>query len=161
MDSSLLNLDFGPVSVGSLTARSGRIMTVSWKGGSKPEGAAAGPGSSLEMGEMYYFGEGREQNLTEAAKWFRKAAAEGDADAENYLGDLYYYGRGVRQDYREAAGWYRKAAEQGNADAASSLGLMCHRGRGVECDAAEAVKWYRMAAEQDSLLAENNLGCPC
>ena len=148
MDSSLLNLDFGPVSVDSLTARPGRIMTVSWKGGRKPEGAGAGSVSSLEMGEMYYFGEGREQSLTEAAKWFKKAAEEGDAEAENCLGDMYYYGRGVRQDYMEAAGLYRKAAVQGNAEAQASLGLMLHKGRGVERDIGAAAEWYRKAAEE-------------
>lgn len=111
---------------------------MSWQGRKTAEKPDAGSGSSLDMGEMYYFGQGREQNLTEAAKWFRRAAEEDDAEAEDYLGEMYYYGRGVRKDFRESAKWYRKAAEQGNADAAATLGLMLHNGRGVERDCAEA-----------------------
>lgn len=103
MDSSLLNLDFGPVSADGLTARRGSLFTVSWQGRKTAEKPDAGSGSSLDMGEMYYFGQGREQNLTEAAKWFRRAAEEDDAEAEDYLGEMYYYGRGVRKDFRESA----------------------------------------------------------
>lgn len=82
---------------------------------------------------------------------YRKAAEQGDAEAQCILGDYYYYGRGVNKDYAEAVKWYRKAAEQGNEEAQSRLGN-CY----VQCgeyyynceDYAEADKWYRQAAEQ-------------
>ena len=52
---------------------------------------------------------------------YRKAAKQGDADAQYNLGVLYADGRGVRQDHAEAVRWYRKAAEQGLVYAVSAL----------------------------------------
>ena len=54
-------------------------------------------------------------------KWYRKAAEQGDADAQYNLGISYDRGEGVPQDYVEAVKWYRKAAEQGDADAQNKL----------------------------------------
>ena len=49
-------------------------------------------------------------------KWYRLAAEQGLAEAQNKLGALYGDGKGVPQDYTEAAKWYRLAAEQGLAE---------------------------------------------
>ena len=98
------------------------------------------------------------KNYTEAVKWFRKAAEQGNAKAQHNLGYCYYDGQGVSQDYTEAVKWYRKAAEQGNAKAQNNLGLCYYDGQGVSQDYAEAVKWYRKAAEQGNAVAQNNLG---
>ncbi len=95
---------------------------------------------------------------TEAVKWYRKAAEQGDADAQYQLGKCYDYGRGVTQDFTEAVKWYRKAAEQGDADAQYQLGKCYDYGRGVTQDFTEAVKWYRKAAEQGHAVAQHNLG---
>ena len=105
-------------------------------------------------GDFYYF----EKRYREAAKWYRKAAEQGDAQAQNYLGVMYDKGEGIEQDYQEAAKWYRKAAEQGDAWAQNNLGLMYHNGEGIEQDYQKAVKWYRKAAEQGLHLAHYNLG---
>ena len=69
---------------------------------------------------------------TQAVFWFRKAAEQGDADAQYVLGNLYYYGHGPltmelimhghHAQVAQAALWYRKAAEQGDADAQDALG---------------------------------------
>ncbi|MEE2662403.1 MAG: hypothetical protein VYB39_05190, partial [Pseudomonadota bacterium] len=53
------------------------------------------------------------QDHEEAAKFNRKFAERGVADAQYSLGGMYALGEGVIQDYKEAAKWYRKAAEQG------------------------------------------------
>jgi TPR repeat protein len=95
---------------------------------------------------------------TETAKWFRKAAEQGDADAQGWLGFMYDMGEGVQKDSTEAAKWYRKAAEQGHAHSQFSLGEMYDGGRGVTQDYAEAAKWYRKAADQGDLWAQFNLG---
>ena len=100
----------------------------------------------------------QQKNYTQAVKWFRKAAEQGDAAAQNNLGSCYYNGHGVTQDYYEAVKWYRKAAEQGDADAQYNLGVCYERGQGVTQDYYEAVKWYRKAADQGDADAQNNLG---
>jgi TPR repeat protein len=64
-------------------------------------------------------------------KWYRKAAEQGFAEAQNNLGLMCALGRGVTQDDAEAVKWYRKAAEQGYAPAQNTLGEMRRQGRGV------------------------------
>lgn len=54
-----------------------------------------------------------EHNKIEAVKWWRKAAAQNHAGAQNWLGRCYADGDGVGRDVAEAVKWYRKAVEQG------------------------------------------------
>jgi tetratricopeptide (TPR) repeat protein len=42
--------------------------------------------AQFNLGLMYYFGEGVQQDYAEAEKWYRKAAEQGDASAEYNLG---------------------------------------------------------------------------
>ena len=79
---------------------------------------------------MYADGHGVPQDHAEALKWYRLAADQGHANAQNGLGLMYGSGHGVAQDYAEAVKWYRLAAEQGDADAQYGLGLMYTKGRG-------------------------------
>jgi hypothetical protein len=88
----------------------------------------------------------------------RKAAEQGDANAQKNLGVMYYNGQGVPQDYAQAVVWSRKAAEQGDADAENNLAASYQKGQGVPQDYAQAVYWYSKAAEQGSALAQNSLG---
>ncbi len=69
------------------------------------------------------------QNRAEALKWFRKAADQGFANAENELGEMYLNGRDIRQDYTEAGHWFTRATQHGSAVAASNLGYMYYMGR--------------------------------
>ena len=95
-----------------------------------------------------------------AANFYRKAAEQGDARAQNYLGAMYERGGGgLPKDYAEALRWYRKAADQGDATAQGNLGWMYSVGcGGLPKDEAEAVRWYRKAAEQGGAEGQNNLG---
>jgi len=92
-----------------------------------------------ELGDTYQGGRGPEIDRIEAAKWWRKAAEQGHADAQYSLGGM----RGVSN--AESAKWYRKAAEQGHKAAQQSLGYMYEKGEGVPQDKAEARKWFRKA----------------
>ncbi len=56
------------------------------------------------------------QDHVEAAKWWRKAAEQGDANAQCSLGMAYDNGTGVPKDSAKAVNWVRKAAEQGSAN---------------------------------------------
>jgi hypothetical protein len=107
---------------------------------------------------MYYYGRGVPQDYAEALGWFRKAADQGDAEAQYDVGSRYYYGQGVAQDYAEALRWYRKAADQGEARAQCGLGSMYYYGQGTQQDRAEAAKWYRQAADRGQAKAEYDLG---
>jgi len=50
-------------------------------------------------------------------KWFRKAAEQGEPDAQYHLGLMYEAGNGVAPDTTESLRWYRLSAAQGFADA--------------------------------------------
>ena len=70
------------------------------------------------MGELYEDGEeGVEQDYQEAVKWFRLAAAQGHANAQNDLGLMYATGQGVPQDYVRAHMWFSLAAAKGFSEA--------------------------------------------
>ena len=98
------------------------------------------------------------KSAEQAVLWYRKSAAQGDADAQNNLGLCYANGEGVEKSAERAVQWYRRSAEQGNAVAQFNLGWCYANGEGVEKSAEQAVLWYRKAAEQGHAVAQNNLG---
>ena len=65
---------------------------------------------------MYLNGQGVRQDVAQAAQWFRKAAEQGVANAQNNLGVAYYKGHGVRQDLALAQEWFGKACDNGYQD---------------------------------------------
>ena len=67
--------------------------------------------SQFALGNMYFTGNGVEQNIEEALKWYRRAAEKGNAMAQLKLGFIYEDGRGVPQDKKAAKDWYHKACE--------------------------------------------------
>ncbi len=106
--------------------------------------------AQFNLGLAYYNGKGVPQNVAEAVKWWRKAAAQGQVKAQFDLGSVFYAGlSGVPQNHAEAAKWWRKAAEQGFATAQSNLGILYADGDGVTQDGVEAAKWFLLASAQD------------
>ncbi|MDO5133594.1 MAG: protein kinase [Eubacteriales bacterium] len=110
--------------------------------------------SQVVLGNMYYTGDGVEQDYTEALKWFTKAAEQDNETAQYILGHMYQSGEGTRQDYREALKWYTGAAEQGNADAQYQTGYFYEHALDTEQDYGEALKWYKLAAGQGVVRAQ-------
>ena len=107
---------------------------------------------------MYAEGRGVTQDHAQALEWYRRAAAQGHAGAQNGLGIAYALGQGVTRDDAEAVRWYRRAAEQEDAAAQVNLASAYAGGRGVPRDDAEAVRWYRRAAEHGNASAQVALG---
>ncbi len=77
-------------------------------------------------------------------RWYRLAAAQGNAGAQYNLGDKYKNGAGVLKDNAAAVRWYRLAAAQGNARAQGSLGLMYATGAGVPKNMERAYMWFSL-----------------
>ena len=94
---------------------------------------------------MYASGEGVPQDYSEAIKWFREAADQGEPHAEMKLGAAYENGFGVPQDSATAASWLRKAADQGNAESQRILGAMYRLGLGVPQNYVAAHLWFNLA----------------
>jgi uncharacterized protein len=89
---------------------------------------------------MHYQGQGLPKNLAEAAKWYRKAADQGLAEAQHNLGAMFAAGAGVLRDPTEAIKWFREAADQGLAQARAHLGVMDQTGDGVRQDFVKPAK---------------------
>ena len=116
------------------------------------------PPAQVALGHMYMNGQGRKPNHAMAAKWFGKAAENGDREGQANYGYMLDNGLGVEQNHEEAVLWYRRAAEAGDVSAQANLGAMFESGRGVEKDPTEAMKWFRRAAESGSPRARYMLG---
>ncbi len=89
-------------------------------------------------------------------QWFRKAAAQGDPDAQNALGQMYQDGEGGPQNSTEAAKWYRMAAEHvpdlgGAGQGRTNLRLLYLNGDGVPRDYVQAYMWFKLTASQTNL----------
>jgi TPR repeat protein len=93
-----------------------------------------------------------------AATWYRRAAEQGHAEAQNSLGSMLQADDGIAQDYVEAVRWYQAAADNGIAEANNNLGYMHDLGLGVPEDDVEAVKLYRKSAEAGHTEAMLNIG---
>jgi TPR repeat protein len=92
----------------------------------------------------------------QAARWYRVAAEQGDASAQNNLGVMYANGQGLGQDDVAAVFWYTQAAEQGHALAQYNLGGMYSSGRGVQRDSVRSYMWMLLAAEAGDETASAN-----
>ncbi len=66
---------------------------------------------------MYYEGEGVNVDFEEAMRWFKLAAAQGNAEAQQRLGAMYAAGQGVEKDFEQAAHWYELAEKNGYVEA--------------------------------------------
>jgi TPR repeat protein len=97
-----------------------------------------------------------EMDHDEAVKWYRKAAEQGDANAQFILGARFMQGQGAK-DSVEAVKWWREAAEQGNASTQFVIHEAPSEVEGVAKDPVEAVKWYRKAAEQGHTYAREQV----
>jgi TPR repeat protein len=93
-----------------------------------------------------------------AAISFRKAAEQGEVEAQYELALMYEEGRGVTQDYQQAAMWYLNAAEQDHARAQFKLGKMLFSGKGIKRDNVEAYKWFSIANDKNKRGAKMDLG---
>ena len=115
--------------------------------------------AQVELGGIYFDEECvNPPDFAEAFAWYKKAAEQGDAEAQNCLGLCFEEGSGIEKNQAEAVKWYRAAADQGYAPAQYNLGVCYSNGDGVPEDDKETVKWYRAAAEQGLPDAQNSLG---
>lgn len=105
------------------------------------------PAAQHLLASKYLLGVDREIDPALAAVWFKKAAQQGNADAQYALGVLYLNGgRGVPKNLSAARGWFVLAAKQGSAGALQRLGEIYDQGQGVERDPVRAKRYFDMSA---------------
>ena len=94
------------------------------------------------LGAAYYNGQGVEQDLNEAIKWYKKAAdlghgvarwnletiaRQGHAGAQYNVGLLYHEGIGIKQNNVTAYAWWDIAATNGYQDAKEKKTIITER----------------------------------
>jgi len=111
------------------------------------------------LAEAYYLGRGGvEQDFVEAARWYRKLAAQGEASAQTTLGLMYARGWGLAPNLAEARRWWSLAAAQNDPGAQHNLGMVYLQGQGVARDLPQALHWFQRAAERGHVAAQRILG---
>lgn len=95
----------------------------------------------------YYSGGGLILDKSKAAKWFKKAAEQGHANAQYVLGTQYFKGEGVEEDIIESIYWIKKAALQEHPEACYWLAELFRNGEFVQEDSSQAMHWYKKAIE--------------
>jgi TPR repeat protein len=93
-----------------------------------------------------------------AGEWFRKAAAQGLAEAQYRLADMYNTGQLGDDQRSNCIPWFLKAAAQGNADAQSEVGeLSKYYPNSPLLNQVHPVDALRQSAEQGNLDAQYQL----
>ena len=92
-----------------------------------------------ELGERYEEGDGVQQDIAQAIRWYRLAAEHGDEDAAERAEEL--------EEHLEEIELWKLAAEQGDAMAIHRLGDAYDFGMYVRHDLEQAIKWYQLAEE--------------
>ena len=110
--------------------------------------AGEDPARQTRLGDRSRTGVGAVRDYAAALGWYRMAADQGYAPAQNNIGNMYELGLGVAADPAEAAKWYARAAAEGEGHAQHSLGLLLRDGRGVSRDLDKAAALIGKAAEQ-------------
>jgi len=74
------------------------------------------------MGVCHTLGKGVKKDAKKAAEWYKKAAEQGEPNAQYTLGVCYEQGDGVgKKDHAKAVFWLTKAAAQGNQEAREAV----------------------------------------
>ncbi len=109
----------------------------------------------VNLGVLYQYGSGVNQNLTTARKWFEKAAAQGYSRGEGKLAYLYVVGKGGEKNISEGIRLLESASANGYAEAQYNLGQLLRQNQGNESDQARSISLLQQAADQEHPPAMN------
>ena len=105
------------------------------------------------IGQLYYNGQGVEQDYEKAMEWYLLGVQDGSAVSAYNIGKMYHYGDGVEKDYAMAAQWWEKALEldPDYLNALEWLGWIYRQNEyGVKPDAEKSEMYLQRAAELGS-----------
>ncbi len=115
--------------------------------------------AQYSLGKLLEKGGGEiKQDYPQAADWYRKAAAQGIAAAQNNLGLMFAQGLGVPLDTGRAAQLWLAAGHNDHPIAQYNLALAYFRGDGVPKDRSKAEFWFRRASDLGLPNAQYALG---
>ena len=109
----------------------------------RPLAVAGDADAQFNLGQAYKLGRGVEQDLAQAAEWFRRAAAQGHLQGEDNLG-LVLYELG-RKD--EALPWLERSASRGEPRAQYVLAAELFNGERISRDWPRAYALMKRASD--------------
>jgi TPR repeat protein len=122
-------------------------------------GLLAGKGDAQEQRHfalMNYFGHGVNPNKSEAARWFLKAARQGDIGAKAWVGSMYAKGDVLGRSPAEAIKWLQAPAEQGDPGSAKILFTIYDQGSDeVPRNEILASQWAKKSRENAATLKKS------
>lgn len=102
--------------------------------------------AQFELGSRFNYGRNAPKNNAEALNWLRRAAQNGQHDAQRLLAVKLYNGYDVPVDQDEALLWAQRLAESGDVPGQMMLANMYAGGEGSPRDLVRAYMWYDIAA---------------
>ena len=121
-----------------------------WRIAAEFDGPAAATAQNA-IGVLYTYGEGTVASHDEAAKWYTRAAENGNARAQHNIGDVMLWGHGeTDRDASLAASWFVKAAAQGHLGSMYNLAQMKLIAHGTDEDIDGAMELLRSAVKLGS-----------
>lgn len=106
---------------------------------------------------IYYGHDGIEAEPDKAVPWFRKAADQGNTNAQTMLAEAYYFGKGVEKNVDEAFRLYSLAANRGHPFAMYMVGTLYIKGEGTGKDLQLAESWLVKSAYRGISAAQEQL----
>ena len=97
------------------------------------------------------------KNISNAVDWYKRAAHNGNIDAQAEMVKRLFFGRDVKKDLTLARKWAENAAAAGKKDVYFRVAYMCCEGIGGPRDYPKAIKYYTILAGEDNSAAINNL----
>ncbi len=110
--------------------------------------------AQLHLGIMYEMGLGVKQDYPEAAKWYQKAAIQGDREAQKKIVEMRKKGLSSASLPPVPDNFKGNITDP---QTQHDLGVMYFKGVGVQKNYATAYRWFYMAANQGHARAQNNL----
>ena len=104
----------------------------------------------VDLGAMYYYGNGVIQSYQTAFDYFVKAAAAGSIRALANVASMYGDGLGVAKDDAKSLDYAEKAVEAGNPFGLEIVAAHYFNGAGVPRDYQMAAQYYQQAADLGS-----------
>ncbi|KAI9027384.1 hypothetical protein CLU79DRAFT_832767 [Phycomyces nitens] len=100
------------------------------------------------LGDCYRHGNGVAIDVSEAVRWFKKAADE-TKDVEAMLKVANLYERGAMADEDAALRYYRQSAESGHAEGQYRMGMAYWHGLyDTHVNLRDAIEWFTLSAAQ-------------
>jgi hypothetical protein len=143
----------------AFTTQSSHPQTNSLLGDTRDQQTRAGNvQDEVRVAGDYLVGRGVPMDPAQAAYWYRKAADQGDPEAQDELGYFYLAGIGVPRDESSAIKWFTRAAGSGSQRAKLNLAVIYMKGIGVHRNISLGLDTLNDLAKKGYAVAESYLG---